>query len=271
MTLKSLKPFTSSARGTVLVSRKDLWKGKPHKSLVKGKSSCGGRNNRGRITVRHQGGGHKRSYRSVDFFRENSSSAMIERIEYDPNRTAFIALVRCTQTAQRSYIIAPDGAKRGDLVGCGSDADSGPGWCMKLADVPTGVGVHNVELKPGGGAKIARSGGVCAKVLAKDGIYTLVAMPSGQKRLMLSECRVTIGTVSNLDNKNVKLGKAGRSRWMGIRPSVRGVVMNPVDHPHGGGEGKTSGGRHPVSPWGLPTKGKKTRKANKSSSKYIKR
>jgi len=267
--MKVLKPFTPSARGTVLIDRKNLWKGSPYKPLTKGLKSCAGRNHSGKITVRHQGGGHKRSYRVIDFKRSAHILAVTERIEYDPNRSAFIALVRCQKTGNRSYIIAPDGLKSGDIISSFAQEESGLGSCMKLVDIPIGSLVHNVEMRPGAGGQIARAGGTCVKVVAKDGNFTLLELPSGERRLILSDCRATMGTVSNLDGKNVKLGKAGRSRWMGVRPSVRGVAMNPVDHPHGGGEGKTSGGRHPVTPSGVATKGKRTRSTNKFSSKYI--
>lgn len=272
MAIRELKPFTSAARGTVLVSYEGLWRGKPEKSLVKGKKSSSGRNNVGRITVRHQGGGHKRKYRFVDFQQskmiEEGKQATVERIEYDPNRTAFIALIKY-ECGKLSYVIAPHGTKKGDQISVGDDSEISAGNVISLGKIPVGTFVHNIEIKPGCGGQLVRSAGTSAQVVGRDGIYTMISLPSGEKRLILSECCATIGVVSNLDNKNVKLGKAGRSRWLGIRPTVRGVAMNPVDHPLGGGEGKTSGGRHPVSPWGLPTKGKKTRKPNRYSNKYI--
>ncbi|AHX11213.1 ribosomal protein L2 [Neorickettsia helminthoeca str. Oregon] len=276
MAVKDLKPFNSSSRGAVLIDYSTLWKGAPEKSLLLPKKSHAGRNNAGRITVRHKGGRHKVRYRLVDFRRLSGSSAspfskaIVERVEYDPNRTAFIALIRGVEDGVLSYIIAPEKVKKGDVISAGLQDDVSPGSCMKLEKVPLGAMVHNIELKPGAGGQIARSAGVSACVVARDGNYTLVTLPSGEKRLILSACHATIGVVSNSDKKNVKLGKAGRSRWLGIRPSVRGVAMNPVDHPLGGGSGKTSGGRHPVSPWGFPTKGKKTRNPNKLSSKFIK-
>jgi large subunit ribosomal protein L2 len=273
MAIKELKPFTSSSRGTVLVNYEGLWRGKPEKTLVKGKKSSSGRNNAGEITVRHKGGGHKRKYRIVDFrqsriIKDHDTKAFIERIEYDPNRTAFIALIRY-EGGELSYILAPEGLKKGDNISIGNNSEIATGNVMSLSHIPVGSVVHNIELKPGCGGQLARSAGSSAQVVGRDGIYTMISLPSGEKRLILSECCATIGVVSNLDNKNIKLGKAGRSRWLGIRPTVRGVAMNPVDHPHGGGEGKTSGGRHPVTPWGVPTKGKKTRNPNRYSNKYI--
>ncbi|WP_448605882.1 50S ribosomal protein L2 [Neorickettsia risticii] len=275
MPVKNLKPFNASSRGAVLVDYSGLWRGSPEKKLLLPKRSGSGRNNAGRITVRHRGGRGKVRYRLVSFSRFSSSAplftrAVVERIEYDPNRTAFIALVRDAKTGLPSYIVAPEGLKKGDVLSTDVFDDIAPGACMPLEKVPLGTTVHNVELKPGAGGQLVRSAGSSARVIARDGNYTLITLPSGEKRLILSTCRATIGTVSNADRKNTKLGKAGRSRWLGKRPSVRGVAMNPVDHPMGGGEGKTSGGRHPVSPWGFPTKGKKTRDPNKLSSKFIK-
>ncbi len=269
MSIKLLNPITSSSRGTVLVDKGHLWKGNPEKSLTVGKKSTGGRNNSGRITVRHIGGGHKKKYRIVDFKRNLDIVAIVERIEYDPNRTAFLALISY-QNGVKSYILAPHGIKPGDSVVSGNDVDILPGNCLQLKFIPVGSFVHNIELKPGNGGSIARSAGSYAQIIGRDGLYVLLRLRSGQVRLILSTCKATIGVVSNVDYKNIKLGKAGRKRWLGVRPTVRGVAMNPIDHPHGGGEGKTSGGRHPVTPWGVPTKGKKTRKRKKFSNKYIK-
>ncbi|AHX04909.1 50S ribosomal protein L2 [Ehrlichia japonica] len=271
MGIKNLNSVTASLRGTVLLDKSMLWKGKPEKSLVSYKISCGGRNSRGVITVRHRGKGHKRLYRIIDFKRNKFGiPATVERLEYDPNRTAFIALLSYDD-GEKSYIIAPNGLKKGDVVVSGDGADILPGNCLMLKSIPVGTFVHNVELRPGNGGIIARSAGTYAQLMSKDGIYVLLRLSSGEIRKVLSDCCATVGIVSNLDNQNVKLGKAGRNRWLGIRPTVRGVAMNPIDHPHGGGEGKTSGGRNPVTPWGVSTKGKKTRKRNKSSNKYIKR
>lgn len=275
MPVKSLKPFNPSSRGAVLTDYSGIWKGSPEKKLLTSKRSCAGRNHSGRITVRHRGGGHKVRYRLISFSRFSSGAplfteAVVERIEYDPNRTAFIALVRDVKSHSLSYIIAPENLRKGSVISTDVADDISPGACMVLEKIPLGTVVHNVELKPGAGGQLVRSAGTGASVVARDGNYTLVALPSGERRLILSACRATIGAVSNADKKNTKLGKAGRSRWLGIRPSVRGVAMNPVDHPLGGGEGKTSGGRHPVSPWGFPSKGKKTRNPNKLSSKFIK-
>ncbi|WP_333023701.1 50S ribosomal protein L2 [Wolbachia endosymbiont of Pentidionis agamae] len=270
MSMKFLNPFTPSSRGTVLIDRSILSKAKPEKSLTCGKVASGGRNNYGRITVRHIGGGHKKQYRIVDFKRSKNGNAVVQRIEYDPNRSAFLALILYEEDNVKSYILAPHGIKLGDVISSGDHSDILPGNCLSLKCIPIGSFVHNVELKPDKGASIARAAGSCAQVVGHSGNYVLLRLRSGQMRLILSTCKASIGVVSNIDHKNIKLGKAGRSRWLGIRPSVRGVAMNPVDHPHGGGEGKTSGGRHPVTPWGVSTKGKKTRKRKKLSNKYIK-
>ncbi|WP_341818841.1 50S ribosomal protein L2 [Wolbachia endosymbiont (group B) of Ennomos erosarius] len=270
MGMKFFNPVTPSSRGTVLVSKVGLSKDEPEKSLTSGKNSSGGRNNYGRITTRHRGGGHKKKYRVIDFKRNRSGQGIVEKIEYDPNRSGFLALISYKEDDIKSYILAPQGMKPGDVVTAGNDADILPGNCLLLKYIPVGSFVHNVELKPGNGAAIARAAGCYAQIVGRDGQYVLLRLRSGQIRLILSSCKATIGVVSNPDHKNRKLGKAGRSRWLGIRPTVRGVAMNPVDHPHGGGEGKTSGGRHPVTPWGVATKGKKTRRKNKSSDKYIK-
>lgn len=270
MSIKALKPYTPSTRGTQLVDYSSLWKGSPEKTLVVGKKSCAGRNSQGRITVRHQGGGHKRKFRIIDFNRRyDGVKCTVERLEYDPNRTAFIALVSY-EDGKKSYIVAPHGVKKGDELYSGPDVDILTGSTLPLENIPVGSVVHNIELKPGGGAKLVRAAGVSARIAGRDGIYTVISLPSGEKRLIPSKSRATLGVVSNLDNKNIKIGKAGRSRWLGVRPSVRGVAMNPVDHPHGGGEGKSSGGRHPVTPWGVCTKGKKTRSRKKYSNFYIK-
>ncbi|TAN56236.1 MAG: 50S ribosomal protein L2 [Magnetospirillum sp.] len=259
MALKSFKPSTPSQRQLVLVDRSGLWKGKPEKTLTEGKSSSGGRNNLGRTTVRFRGGGHKQSYRIVDFKRtKTDSAATVERLEYDPNRTAFIALIKY-EDGTLSYILAPQRLGVGDVVVSGERADIKPGNCMPLKNMPVGTIVHNIEMKPGKGGQMARSAGTYAQLVGKDAGQAQIKLMSGELRLLSSECVATVGAVSNPDQKNISIGKAGRSRWLGKRPHVRGVAMNPIDHPHGGGEGRTSGGRHPVTPWGKPTKGKKTR------------
>jgi large subunit ribosomal protein L2 len=268
MALKSYKPITPGQRGLVLVDRSDLHKGDPIKSLTEGLHKHGGRNNTGRITQRRRGGGAKRRYRVVDFKRlKHDVSATVERLEYDPNRTAFIALIKYDD-GELSYILAPQRLKVGDKVVAGSKVDVRPGNAMPLSSIPVGTIVHNVELKPGKGGQIARSAGTYVQVVGKDGSYVMLRMASGEQRMVRAECMATIGAVSNPDHQNISLGKAGRSRWLGRRPVVRGVAMNPVDHPHGGGEGRTSGGRHPVTPWGKPTKGKRTRN-NKATDKFI--
>jgi large subunit ribosomal protein L2 len=269
MALKSFNPVTPSLRGTILVKRDELWKGKPVKQLTEGKSHSGGRNNHGRTTVRFRGGGHKQTYRHVDFKRNTKLgvTAIVERLEYDPNRTAWIALVKYAD-GELSYIIAPQRLKAGDAVVAAERADIKPGNAMPLGSIPVGTIVHNVELKPGAGAKIARSAGTYVQLVGKDAGYAQVKLMSGEVRTVRAECMATIGAVSNPDNSNQQIGKAGRSRWLGRRPHQRGVVMNPVDHPHGGGEGRTSGGRHPVTPWGKPTKGAKTRN-NKRTDRLI--
>jgi large subunit ribosomal protein L2 len=269
MALKQFKPVTPSLRGTVLVDKSELWKGKPVKGLTEGKSHSGGRNNHGRTTVRFRGGGHKQSYRYVDFKRRTKFNmpATVERLEYDPNRTAWIALLKY-QDGELAYIIAPQRLKAGDTVIAGDRVDIKPGNAMPLASIPVGTIVHALEMKPGAGAKIARSAGTYCQLVGKDAGYAQVKLMSGEVRLLRAECLASIGAVSNPDNSNQQLGKAGRRRWMGFRPHNRGVVMNPVDHPHGGGEGRTSGGRHPVTPWGKPTKGYKTR-TNKRTDRLI--
>ena len=271
MALKQFKPVTASLRGTVLIDRTGLWKGKPVKALTEGKSHSGGRNNHGHITSRFRGGGHKQSYRLIDFKRRKFDvPGVIERLEYDPNRTAFIALVKY-QDGELSYIIAPQRVKAGDTVVSGLKVDIKPGNAMPLAAIPVGTIIHNIELKQGAGAKVARSAGQFAQLVGKDAGYAQIKLMSGELRVVRGECMATIGAVSNPDNSNQSLGKAGRSRWLGRKPHQRGVVMNPVDHPHGGGEGRTSGGRHPVTPWGKPTKGYKTRVNKRTDSLIIRR
>jgi len=268
MALKKYKPNTPGQRGLVLVDRSGLWKGGPVKTLTEGLSKKGGRNNLGRMTARRQGGGHKRAYRLVDFKRRKFDvSATVDRIEYDPNRSAFIALLKYDDGAL-SYILAPQRLAVGDKVISGEHVDVKPGNAMPLASIPIGTIVHNVELKAGGGGKVARAAGTYVQLVGRDAGYAILRLNSGEQRMVRAECMATIGAVSNADHGNIKLGKAGRSRWLGKRPTVRGVAMNPVDHPHGGGEGRSSGGRHPVTPWGVPTKGKRTR-ANKATDKYI--
>jgi len=271
MALKQFNPVTPSLRGTVLVSREGLWKGKPVKGLTEGKSHSGGRNNHGRTTVRFRGGGHKQTYRLVDFKRRKFDvPATVQRLEYDPNRTAFIALIKY-QDGELSYILAPQRLKEGDVVVAGSKVDIKPGNAMPLAAIPVGTIVHNIELKQGAGGKIARSAGTYAQLVGKDTGYAQIKLGSGELRVVRAECMATVGAVSNPDKMNEHIGKAGRSRWLGRRPHNRGVVMNPVDHPHGGGEGRTSGGRHPVTPWGKPTKGYKTRVNKRTDSLIIRR
>ncbi len=268
MALKKYKPMTPGQRSLVLVDRSHLWKGRPVKGLTEGLISKGGRNNAGRITARRRGGGHKRLYRVVDFKRIKADvSATIERIEYDPNRSAFIALLKYDD-GEQSYILAPQRVAVGDQVISGEQVDVKPGNAMPLANTPIGTIVHNVEMKRGKGGQIARAAGTYVQLVGRDSGYAILRLNSGETRMVRAECMATVGAVSNPDNANIKLGKAGRKRWMGKRPSVRGVAMNPVDHPHGGGEGRSSGGRHPVTPWGKPTKGKRTR-SNRRTDKHI--
>ena len=271
MALKKFKPTTPGQRQLVLVDRSELHKGKPVKGLTEGLTSKGGRNNLGRITARYQGGGHTRSYRLVDFKRRKfDMEATVERLEYDPNRTAFIALIRY-EDGELSYILAPQRLAAGDKVISSQGAvDVKPGNAMPLGLMPVGTIVHNVEMKPAKGGQIARSAGTYVQLVGRDAGMAILRLNSGEQRLVHGSCLATVGAVSNPDHGNVSLGKAGRKVWMGKRPHVRGVVMNPVDHPHGGGEGRTSGGRHPVTPWGKPTKGKKTR-SNKATDKFIMR
>jgi large subunit ribosomal protein L2 len=268
MALRTYKPVTPGLRQLVLVDRSALHKGPPVKALTEGLTKSGGRNNLGRITAFRKSGGHKRTYRTVDFKRRKLDvPATVERIEYDPNRTAFIALIRY-QDGELSYILAPQRLAVGDTVVASASADVKPGNAMPMSAMPVGTIVHNVEMKIGRGGAIARSAGSYAQVVGRDGAYAILRLNSGEQRLVLSGCFATVGAVSNQDHMNISLGKAGRSRWLGVKPSVRGVAMNPIDHPHGGGEGRTSGGRHPVTPWGKPTKGKKTR-SNKATTKFI--
>ena len=269
MALKTFKPYTKSTRGTVLVDRSGLWKGKPFKMLVEPKNSMRGRNNNGHITSRNMsGGGHKKMYRLVDFYRKKFDVlGTVERIEYDPNRSCYIMLIKFEDGAH-FYYLAPQKINVGDVVENGSSKEIKVGNCMPLRDIPVGVNIHNVELQPGGGGKIARSAGTSVTISGLDGNYSLVKMTSGEVRKIDSRCMATIGVLSNPDQKNIKIGKAGRSRWLGRRPHTRGVVMNPVDHPHGGGEGKSAGGRHPVSPTGQGAKGLKTR-TNARTDKFI--
>ena len=268
MSLKIFKPYTKSTRGTVLIDRKKLWKGKSLKSLTFGKNSTAGRNNLGRITSRSRGAGHKHKYREIDFHRKKDDiKARIERIEYDPNRSAYVALIKY-EDGQMNYILAPDKIKVGDEIVSGRNKNIKIGNCMQLSDIPAGTDIHNIELSPNGGGKLVRSAGSSAQISGSDDNYCIIKLNSGEIRKIINTARATIGSVSNSDHQNIKIGKAGRNRWRGKRPSVRGVAMNPVDHPHGGGEGKTSGGRSPVSPWGQSAKGLKTRK-NKMTNKYI--
>ena len=262
------KPTSSGRRHVISVVHADLHKGKPHAPLLEKKSKSGGRNNNGRITTRHIGGGHKQHYRKIDFKRNKDGiPAKVERIEYDPNRTALIALI-CYADGEKSYIIAPKGLKAGDSITSGRAAPIKAGNTLPLRNIPVGSVIHCVELKPGKGAQMARSAGASVQLVAREGAHATLRMRSGEMRKLLADCRATLGEVSNSEHSLRSLGKAGAKRWRGVRPTVRGVAMNPVDHPHGGGEGRTSGGRHPVSPWGTPTKGFKTRK-NKRTDQYV--
>ncbi|WP_422007777.1 50S ribosomal protein L2 [Pyruvatibacter mobilis] len=268
MALKQYNPVTPGQRQLVTVDRSGLWKGKPVKTLTEGLTKSGGRNNKGRTTAFRTGGGHKRTYRIIDFKRRKFDvPATVERLEYDPNRTAFIALIKY-EDGEQAYILAPQRLAEGDTVIAGARVDVKPGNAMPLSAMPIGTIIHNVEMKPGKGGQIARSAGTFVQLVGRDQGYAILRLASGEQRLVRGECMATVGAVSNPDQSNIKLGKAGRARWLGRRPTVRGVAMNPVDHPHGGGEGRTSGGRHPVTPWGKPTKGRRTR-SNKSTDKYI--
>jgi large subunit ribosomal protein L2 len=268
MAVVKAKPTSAGRRFVVQIKTPDLHKGAPYAPLLEKKSKNAGRNNNGRITVRHRGGGHKQHYRIMDFRRNKDGiDAKVERIEYDPNRTAHIALLLYTD-GERRYIIAPKGVKAGDVLTSGTDAPIKTGNCLPLRNIPVGSTVHCIEMKPGKGAQIARSAGTSAQLVAREGQYATLRLRSGEMRKIHIDCRATIGEVGMSEHNLRKLGKAGATRWRGVRPTVRGVVMNPVDHPHGGGEGRTSGGRHPVSPWGVPTKGYKTR-SNKRTDKMI--
>jgi len=271
MAIIKAKPTSPGRRFVVKVVNPDLHKGAPHKALVEKKNKNGGRNNAGRITTRHVGGGHKQRYRVIDFKRDKDSiPAVIERLEYDPNRTANIALLKYAD-GERRYIIAPKGVSKGDPISSGSDAPIKPGNCLPLRNTPVGTQIHCIEMKPGKGAQIARSAGTSAQLVAREGAYATLRLRSGEMRKIHIDCRVTIGEVSNSEHNLRSLGKAGATRWRGVRPTVRGVVMNPVDHPHGGGEGRTSGGRHPCSPWGVPTKGYKTRSNKRTDNMIVRR
>ena len=268
MSLKNFKPYTKSTRGTILIDKSELWKGKPFKSLTTVNNSSRGRNNLGRITSRNHGGGHKQKYRKIDFYRRKFNAiGEVERIEYDPNRTCYIMLVKFDD-GERFYYLAPQDIKKGDKIENGANSEIKIGNCLPLQDIPVGISIHNVEIQPGAGGKIARSAGTSVSISGVDGNYSLIKMASGEVRKINSNSMATIGVLSNPDQKNIKIGKAGRSRWLGRRPHTRGVVKNPVDHPHGGGEGKSAGGRHPVSPTGQSAKGLKTRD-NKRTDKFI--
>ena len=271
MPIVKRKPTSAGRRFVVSVVSPDLHKGEPYAPLLEKKSKTGGRNNKGRITTRHIGGGHKQHYRKIDFKRDKDGvPAKVERLEYDPNRTANIALV-CYADGERRYIIAPKGLKAGDIIESGEAVSIKVGNTLPLRNIPVGSVIHCIELKPGKGAQIARSAGASVQLVAREGIHATLRLRSGEMRKVLSDCRATLGEVSNSENYLRSLGKAGAKRWRGVRPTVRGVAMNPVDHPHGGGEGRTSGGRHPVSPWGTPTKGYKTRKKKRTSNMIVRR
>ena len=268
MALKTFKPYTKSTRGTVVVDKSNLWKGAPYKPLTKGQNFTGGRNNYGRITSRHIGGGSKHKFRVIDFYRKKKNvPATVERIEYDPNRSCYIMLVKFDDNTH-AYYLAPQKIRVGDKIENGEKKEIKTGNCMPLRDIPVGIDIHNVEIQPGAGGKIARSAATSVTISGLDGNYSLIKLTSGEVRKIDSRSLATIGVLSNPDQKNIKIGKAGRSRWLGRRPHTRGVVKNPVDHPHGGGEGKSAGGRHPVSPTGQSAKGLKTRD-NKRTDKFI--
>ncbi|NKN32155.1 50S ribosomal protein L2 [Marichromatium bheemlicum] len=271
MAIVKTKPTSAGRRFVVKVQSPELHKGAPYAPLIEKKTKNGGRNNFGRITVRHQGGGHKQRYRVVDFKRNKAGvPAVVERLEYDPNRTAHLALLKYAD-GERAYIIAPKGLTAGDRVQAGEDAPISVGNCMPLRNIPVGTLVHCIEMRPGKGAQLARSAGASAQLVARDGAMATLRLRSGEMRKVHADCRAVIGEVGNSENSLRKLGKAGATRWRGVRPTVRGVVMNPVDHPHGGGEGRTSGGRHPVTPWGVPTKGHKTRKNKRTDGMIVRR
>ena len=268
MGLKTFKPYTKSTRGTILIDKTGIWKGKPFKPLTSVNNSSKGRNNLGRITSRNHGGGHKQKYRKIDFYRRKFNAiGEVERIEYDPNRTCYIMLVKF-EDGEKFYYLAPQDVKKGDKIQNGSNSEIKIGNCLPLQDIPVGISIHNVEIQPGAGGKIARSAGTSVSISGVDGNYSLIKMASGEVRKINSNSMATIGVLSNPDQKNIKIGKAGRSRWLGRRPHTRGVVKNPVDHPHGGGEGKSAGGRHQVSPTGQSAKGLKTRD-NKRTDRFI--
>jgi large subunit ribosomal protein L2 len=268
MSLKTFKPYTKTTRGTILVDKSNLWKGKPYKPLTSVNKSVKGRNNMGRITARNHGGGHKQKYRIIDFYRKKFDiSGLVERIEYDPNRSCHIMLIKFDD-GDRAYYLAPQKIKVGDKVHNGPNSEIKIGNALPLKDIPVGIDIHNVEIQPGAGGKIARAAGAHVTISGSDGNYSIIKMTSGEIRKIDSRCLATIGVLSNPDQKNISIGKAGRSRWLGRRPHTRGVAMNPVDHPHGGGEGKTAGGRHPVSRSGISAKGLKTRD-NKRTDKFI--
>ena len=271
MALVKAKPTSAGRRFVVSVKTPGLYSGKPYAGLVEKKSKTGGRNNAGRITTRHKGGGHKQRYRTIDFKRNKDGiNATVERVEYDPNRSAHIALLKYAD-GERRYVVAPKGIKAGDVLRSGDDAGIKPGNCLPLRNIPVGSVVHCVELKPGKGAQMARSAGTSVQFVAREGAYSTLRLRSGEMRKVLSDCRAVLGEVSNGEHALRSLGKAGAKRWRGVRPTVRGVAMNPVDHPHGGGEGRTSGGRHPVSPWGMPTKGFKTRTNKRTDNLIVRR
>ena len=271
MPVVKAKPTSPGRRFVVKVVHPDLHKGEPYKPLLEKKSRTGGRNNNGRITTRHIGGGHKQKYRIIDFKRNKDGiKAVVERLEYDPNRTANIALLKY-EDGERRYIIAPKGLTAGDVLQSGEMSPIKSGNCLPMRNIPMGSVIHCIEMKPGKGAQMARSAGTSAQLVAKEGRHVTLRLRSGEMRKVLADCRATIGEVSNSEHNLRSIGKAGAMRWRGVRPTVRGVVMNPVDHPHGGGEGKTSGGRHPVSPWGMPTKGYKTRKNKRTDSMIVRR
>jgi large subunit ribosomal protein L2 len=271
MSLHKAKPTSAGRRFVVSVKTADLHKGKPYAALLDKKNSSGGRNNNGRITVRHQGGGHKQRYRIIDFKRDKDGiPGVVERLEYDPNRSAHIALIKYAD-GERRYILAPKGVEVGTPVISGDDAAIKPGNALPIRSIPVGTIIHNIEMKPGKGGQLVRSAGGSAQLAAREGVYATVRLRSGEVRKIHTDCRATIGEVGHGEHNLRKLGKAGAKRWRGVRPTVRGVAMNPVDHPHGGGEGRTSGGRHPVSPWGTPTKGAKTRKNKRTDSMIVRR
>jgi len=271
MAIVKAKPTSAGRHGVVSTSHTHLHKGAPHSALVEKKSKTGGRNNMGRITTRHQGGGHKQHYRVIDFKRNKDGvAAKVERIEYDPNRSAHIALLLYTD-GERRYIIAPKNLREGHEVISGHDAPIKEGNCLPLRNIPVGTVVHALELRPGKGAQLGRSAGAAVQLVAREGAHVTIRLRSGEMRKVQADCRATVGEVSNSEHNLKKFGKAGAKRWLGIRPTVRGVVMNPVDHPHGGGEGRTSGGRHPCTPWGVPTKGYKTRKNKRTDNMIVRR